>query len=231
MPTTAAEERAFQEANHANTRQGYVTGAALNMGWNLPSATEVESLYKPKIERALLQIESHHQAARNELSSTNRASVQIDKLLTSTSMNASLASARLGRGGGSPPPPEFRKAFAFFDPGDGKGGRFVIADVTESRWKDNDRYDFLKVALFRVPEGGAEGVKVVRSVAFYPDPASKRLFMTVYEASSKRMYCFEGDRQEAALLVPAPIGSPKGGVDIRAQVADLLLAIRRGDRG
>jgi hypothetical protein len=192
------------------------------MGLNGPTPKEVATFYQPRIVQALPEFESQLAMARREFALQQNAALQVDKLISTAKLNSSLAPARLSAGGnGAVPPPELRTAFAFFEPGDGKGGRFVVTNAADRRWAENDRYDFLRLVSFMAPESSKE-VKVARNVAFYPDAKSNRLFMTVYDPGSKRIYCMEGDRQQAALLVPLPNGNSTRGMDIRAQVAEVL---------
>ena len=225
------EQQSFDRANHLNTRRAYLSDLGFNMGMNLPRPPEVETFIKPKMKGTLARVESQLAATRTEFQALDVPSVNLDKLVDAANTNPALVSARIGFGGGTPPPPEFRTAFAFFEPGDGEGNsRLLLVDAKDRRWKDGDRYEFLKAALFRPPKRSGD-LEIRQAIAFYPQPGSRRLFATVYEPESHRIYCFEGDPQAVALLVPIPIGDAKRGFDIRAQVAELLARIRRNDNG
>ena len=125
-----------------------------------------------------------------------------------------------------PPPGYFGKAFAFYEPGGGgepgAGPRFILSDPTDGRWKDGDRYAFMSIALFSVADRASGSSNGSRAM-FYPEPDSNRLFFTFYEPKSKRVYCFEGDPQQAASIVPIPLGDTKGDQNLRAQIVKVIL--------
>jgi hypothetical protein len=225
ITTSEAENRAFARANHSNTRPTYLSTVPLDMGLNGPTTIEVKSSFQPKIAAKIPEVRKRQLAAQAEFKAIPGATVDIKKLTTAANTNGSLASVRIASGGHMPPPPgKFGGTFAYFEPdagGSGSGSRFIVTDPTDKRWNEGDRYEFLSVALFRIPDGSREAA-VGTSIMFYPDPTSNRLFFTFYEPTSRRIYCFEGDPQRAALLVPTPIGDSKAEQNLRMQVVEVM---------
>ncbi len=224
IETSQAENRAFARANHSNSRPTYLSTVPLDMGWNGPTKVEVKTSYEPKIAAKAPQIRRRQLATQAEFKAIPDSTVNVKKLTSAADTNGAFASVRIASGGNIPPPPgNFRGAFAYFEPGDRpeREARFVLTDPTDKRWSEEDRYEFLAIAHFGISERSRE-VTAGTSIVFYPDPISNRLFFTFYEPTSKRIYCFEGDPQRAASLVPTPIGDSKGEQNIRMQIVEVI---------
>jgi hypothetical protein len=224
ISATQAEGRAFDRANHSDTRRQYLASARLNMGHNIPTPAEVKEFLGPQIAARAPTVQADRSAVQARFAAMPNSAVDIEALLGARDRNGSFGGATIVGGNGLPPPPgDFGKSFAYFEPGgNGRGSRFVVADPSESRWRDRDRYSFLEMGLF-MSAAAADGATPGRSATFYNGAGTRRLFFTVYEPQSKRTYCFEGNVQEAASMVPIPIGSAKGDdQNIRAQIVEIL---------
>jgi len=224
ITASEAENRAFAKANHSNSRPTYLSTVPLDMGVTAPTKIEVKTSYEPKIAVKIPQIRRRQLATQAEFKAIPDSTINVKKLTAAADTNGAFASVRIASGGNMPPPPDnFRGTFAYFEPGDrpGREARFVVTDPTDKRWSGEDRYEFLSIALFDASESSHE-VTPGTNIVFYPDPISNRLFFTFYEPTSKRIYCFEGDPQRAASLVPTPIGDSKGEQNIRMQIVEVI---------
>ena len=224
IETSQAENRTFAKANHSNSRPTYLSTVPLDMGLNGPSKVEVKTSYEPKIAAKIPQIRKRQLAIQAEFKAIPDTTINVKKLTSAADTNGALASVRIASGGNMPPPPDnFRGTFAYFEPSDrpGREARVIVTDPTDKRWSEEDRYEFFSIAHFGTSESSRE-VTGGTNIVFYPDPVSNRLFFTFYEPTSKRIYCFEGDPQRAASLVPTPIGDSKGEQNIRMQIVEVI---------
>jgi hypothetical protein len=153
------------------------------------------------------------------------SAVRVDSLLSAMGENVSLGSVAVAWGGNTPPPGGFDKAFAYFEPGkppiglgggapDGDG-RLIIANGADARWKNDDRYEIFRVALFKPSQ--IETATAVTTVSFYRSK-SNRLYILTYDPQSKRTYCLEGDAQVAMSRIPVPIGDAKRNLDLSMSI-------------
>ena len=91
--------------------------------------------------------------------------------------------------------------FAYIDRGNGQVSPvgkpfFVAVDAGDPRWKENDRYNFLRKVL-------SEPLRK-KGTTFYVDPDSNRTFGAVCKPQSKRIYCLEGTLMCLIPLIPPP---------------------------
>jgi hypothetical protein len=237
---TVAEARAFDRVNYGNTRTNYLANTTLNMGWNLPTPAEVSTYFKPKLAATTRTVEAARAAIVAKLQGQADSAIRADKLLNAMSDNGSLGAIAVSAGGNTPPPPgKFGGAFAYFDPGEGPRGRgptsdagprLVITNAADARWKENDRYELLQVATFLKSQRPTTE-SVTSDLSVYAVAGSTRPFVVTYDARSKRTYCLEGTPQLVASLVPLPTGDPNKSLNLRAQVAELLIRRQRAHRG
>jgi len=225
--SSAAEQRDFALMNHENSRPQALSAASLNMGYTAPRPPEVVQHYAPKIRAKFPELTSRRSAIQRDFAAIQDSAVDVSMLFSAADQNASLSAALISSGGNKPPPPpNFGGAFAYFEPGGGQPGPsgipvLILSDSRDSRWKDADRYDFLRAALFRNPQESGEVTPGI-NLNFYSLPSSKRLFVTAYDPQSKRTYCLEGDPRKIAALVEPPIG-PKGrDMDLRMPLVEII---------
>lgn len=144
--------------------------------------------------------------------------------------NGALSGAQVEFGGeGNKPPPPFSGAFAFFEPGDaGKSPRFVVLDASDPRWKEKDRYTYLKEIKW-IPPFEEEGFQTRWEATFSQDRASKRFFVSLFDRVSRRSYLFEGEQaMDALALLTAPKPRQDRDILIHPRLAELERLLRQG---
>jgi hypothetical protein len=227
---TETESRAFERAIHPDTRSSYLTRVSINMGGVAPTPVEVTQFYRPKIATKTLQIRADRAASAAQINSVPGAALDVRKLNQMADRNPSLADVRFADGSKSPPPPgNLGGGFAFFEGPDGKTPnskpRLVLTDARDKRWSDDDRYEFLASAVFEVPPDGGD-LSTGFLLSLYPGDADNRVFLTYYEPKTKRIYCFEGDTEKIASIIPASLASKDGDEDIRTQVTQIWILVK-----
>ena len=228
VPYTEEESRAFEQANHGNSRETYLSSVRLNMGFNGLTAAEVRKL-DSKFDARLADARTVQTSFERDFSAIPGSAIIVDRLAATRNNNGSISELVISSGGNQPPPPgDFGAAFAWFDPNDGKpSGKptLVIADPKDRKWSGWERYNFLRNALFFPPQERA-GITVEAGLNFYPDPGSGLMFVAMYDAKTKRTYCFEREARKISALIPAPFPQT-GDRDARMQLTEI---IRRGGR-
>jgi hypothetical protein len=232
MLSSASEHRTFELMIHMNSRSQALSSLVLNMGPVALTASEVQQQVAPKIRLKGPEYNSMRTAIDRDFTAITGSAVDVSRLNAARDGNTSLSAIRISSGGNRPPPPtNFGEAFAYFDPGDRQSGSgsplLILPDARDGRWREDARYEFLRTALFRPPQENGEG-SIGINMDFYS--LSGRLFFTVYEPQSKRIYCFEGSPQKAAGFVAAPAGPNGRDQDLRMQLGELLklLGVRNG---
>jgi hypothetical protein len=226
LPATEAENHAFEQANHDDSRARYLQSVRLDMGHTNPTIAEVRETYVPRIDAKVPEIRATRAAVEREFGAMSGSAVSVERLISAMNNNGAISDVAVSPGGNQPPPPgNFSAAFAFFDPnGEGKP-RLVISDPKDGRWNGWERYNFLRNALFAAPPE-RPGINAETSLNFYRAAGSGILFFTAFDPKSKRTYCFEGKQEVAAAFVPA-LFPASGDRDARMQVTEI---IRKGRR-
>jgi hypothetical protein len=222
-----ADNDAFEQANHTNTREAYLSHVTINMGYVAPTPTESRTIYAPLISEAARRLK-----AEREFQLFAGSAVDGVRLKLAATSNRDLFNSQLASGGEAPPPPGGGgTVFAYLEPGGpGNRSRLFVTDTSDQRWRDTDRYAFLSSAAFRIRDLPSD-VDVDRSIAIYPDPDSGRIFCTFYDGKSHRMYCYEGKPREIASLVPFSMGDSKDELNAHTQVTRIFILWLGAKRG
>ena len=229
--STANESREFEQAIHPNTREGYLTKVALNMGGVAPAVAEVKSLYAPRMTQKATAIRADRAATAAEFVAVQGAVVDVSRLHAVADSNATLAGVVVstnGNGMNPPPPGRFGGAFAFFDAGDGKGGsrpRLVVMDPRDNGWRNEERYQLLERAVLLPADANnpSRGMKM----RFYTGP--NLMLAVCYDRATDRTYLVEGKKATMASFLPAALMSG-GQSDVRTSVTEIFV-IRRIKNG
>jgi len=112
-------------------------------------------------------------------------------------------------------------AFAFFDEADGKP-RLVLLDKDSERWRGEDRYARLRVAMFALPYAGKGQTAVIHFVRLPAGKSSSREYYSIYKPDSKRVYLVEGSISSVASVLRLSTVRARGSVDIHVQLGELL---------
>jgi hypothetical protein len=218
--TSQAEDEAFDNANHGDSRLQYIQSTSLNMGFNGPTAREVQEYISPKTSPKISEIRAARTTFEREFRGIDGSAVATDRLTSAMDNNGAISQFVVSSGGNHPPPTDnFRSAFAFFDPGEGNKFNLVITDARDRKWNGWDRYNFLRNVLPFTPQE-RQGVVTETSLNFYREPNSGILFFTAYDSKSKRTYCFQGDARSVHPFVPDPFPS-NGDRDVRVQLTEI----------
>jgi hypothetical protein len=220
--TSQAEDEAFDKANHGDSRPDYLRTVQLYMGFTGPTVREVHEYISPKSDSKVSEIRDTRSTLESEFRGMNGSAVSADRLISAMDNNGAISQFIVSSGGNQPPPTDnFRRAFAFFDPGEGDKYNLIITDPRDHKWADWDRYNFFRnIVLIRPLE--KQGIGIESSLNFYREPNSGILFFSVYDSNSKRIYCFEGEARNVLAFVQAPATS-KGKRDARVQVTKIVL--------
>lgn len=219
---TTAESQAFHSANLGVGRSAYLANLRLNMGYVAPTQPEV-TLMSPQVTAIARDFAERTASSRQTFARIAGNRVDPDRLVAALGHNAGLSRAGVSGSGGPPIPPDYSRAFAFYEPdrnGGGRGGSLMLLDPTDGRWADKGRYDFLSLALFKAQDRSREIPQISHTMFYRDSDNGALLYATVYDPSSDRIYVFEGNTEQVAPFVPKPdFGEGKRGF-IRMQVVE-----------
>jgi hypothetical protein len=226
VPVSRSEVERFNRAVHRNTAAAYLATVRLRKLKVAPTITDVRTIYRPKMVTKGAALKSEIRAVQDQVAAISGAKLDTKEFITATGENGSLAGLRLSFNDESQPPlpPEFKGAFAYFEPGgpSGRHSAFVVTDSRDGRWSSPDRYTFLRAAVFP-PRSDPAVLRVVSEETFYPDLVHDLMYYTIFDQKSGRIYCFEErlDGNRRTSLIPLPITTEKGGTNIRMQVVEV----------
>jgi hypothetical protein len=219
LVATEGEQKNFNNALNANTRQAYLRKLAGDLKLQV-APTEAELPYYRSFlrRRETPRIRAQRAHFQQSFQSLGPNKVDLASLNNALETNGFLNGAQVSfAGNGQTPPPPFQRAFGYFSLGpEGEPPELVFFHPEDNGWERQDRYRFLqKVSLILPYE---EIQRQTQKVRFYQDQETKRIFCSYFDSESQRFYLFEGDKIDIFRMLPLPtqVGH------IRTAIRDLI---------
>lgn len=232
-PSSGQEKARFDSFLYSESRkEAFESMLKLRKGQVAPTAEEVNDYITPYLEKNANPIAGREEIARRAFLKQKKRRLDFDALRQTVRSNGALAEASIEFGSGKMPPnvpPEFRSAFAFFEPSGGggagggrRGGRLFIADAGDSGWSDRARHNFFRDHVM-TPPSDDKGIVWRRKSQIHQDRETQRLYASVYDAATQKFYLFDGD-VAWSVMTQIQLPKPKKGEDvlIRLQLTELF---------